>query len=446
MVMSAHPLAPGLVIAAPASGAGKTTVTIGLMRALRRRGRAVQPFKAGPDYIDPAFHAAATGRASLNLDTWAMAPGTIAALAAGAGGDIAIAEGVMGLFDGVGADGRSGQGTTADLAALLGWPVVIVLDVAAQAATAAAVAQGLARFRDDVPVGGVLLNRVAGEGHLRLIAPGLERIGLPLLGWLPRDPRFELPERHLGLVQAGETADLAVRLDRLAEAIEATVDLDAVERAARPARPVTPTPLGVRPPGQRIAVARDRAFSFLYPHLLDAWRAAGAELVFFSPLADEAPDAAADAVWLPGGYPELHAGTLAAATRFRAGLQARAAAGAAIHGECGGYMALGQGLEDAEGRRHAMAGLLQVETSFARRAFHLGYRRGRLLAEGALGRAGDIVLGHEFHFATVVRVGDEPLVDCADAHGQPVAEAGARRGRVSGTFFHLIDGVARELS
>ncbi|MCA0305317.1 MAG: cobyrinate a,c-diamide synthase, partial [Proteobacteria bacterium] len=243
--MSARPPAPGLVIAAPASGAGKTTVTIGLMRALRRRGRAVQPFKAGPDYIDPAFHAAATGRASLNLDTWAMAPGTIAALAAGAGGDIAIAEGVMGLFDGVGADGRSGQGTTADLAALLGWPVVIVLDVAAQAATAAAVAQGLARYRDDVPVGGVLLNRVAGEGHLRLIAPSLARIGLPLLGWLPRDPRFELPERHLGLVQAGETADLAARLDRLAEAIEATVDLDAVERAARPARPVTPTPLAV---------------------------------------------------------------------------------------------------------------------------------------------------------------------------------------------------------
>ena len=431
--------APGLVIAAPASGAGKTTVTLGLMRALCRRGRAVQPFKAGPDYIDPAFHAAATGRASLNLDTWAMAPGTIAALAAAAGGDIAIAEGVMGLFDGVGADGRSGQGTTADLAALLGWPVVIVLDVAAQAATAAAVAQGLARYRDDVPVGGVILNRVAGEGHRRLIAPALERLGLPLLGWLPRDPGFELPERHLGLVQAGETDDLAARLARLAEAVEATVDLDAVERAARPARSMTPTPLAVRPPGQRIAVARDRAFSFLYPHLLEAWRAAGAELVFFSPLADEAPDARVDAVWLPGGYPELHAGALAAASRFRAGLQACAVAGAAIHGECGGYMVLGQGLEDAEGRHHAMAGLLQVETSFARRAFHLGYRRARLLPDGALGPAGGVVLGHEFHFASVVRVGDEPLVDCRDAHGQAVPEAGARRGRVSGTFFHLID-------
>ena len=431
--------APGLVIAAPASGAGKTTVTIGLMRALCRRGRVVQPFKAGPDYIDPAFHAAATGRPSINLDTWAMAPGTLAALANRAGGDIAIAEGVMGLFDGVGADGRSGQGTTADLAARLGWPVVLVLDVSAQAATAAAVAQGLARYRDDVAVGGVILNRVAGEGHRRLIAPSLERIGLPLLGWLPRDARFELPERHLGLVQAGETADLAARLDRLAEAIESTVDLDAVERAALPARAIAATPPALRPPGQRIAVARDRAFSFLYPHLLEAWRAAGAELTFFSPLADEAPAAQADAVWLPGGYPELHAGTLAAAARFRAGLQARAAAGAAIHGECGGYMALGQGLEDAEGRRHAMAGLLQVETSFARRAFHLGYRRARLLADGALGAAGTVVLGHEFHFATVVQVGDQPLVDCRDAHGQAVPEAGARRGRVSGSFFHLID-------
>ena len=198
-------------------------------------------------------------------------------------------------------------------------------------------------------------------------------------------------------------------------------------------------PLGVRPPGQRIAVARDRAFSFLYPHLLDAWRTAGAELSFFSPLADEAPPATADAVWLPGGYPELHAGTLAAAARCRTGLQACAAAGAAIHGECGGYMALGQGLEDADGRRHAMFGLLQVETSFARRGFHLGYRRARLLADGALGRAGDTVLGHEFHFASVLQVGDEPLVDCRDANDRPVPVSGARRGRVSGSFFHLLD-------
>ena len=430
---------PGVIVAAPSSGAGKTTVTIGLMRALCRRGRAVQPFKAGPDYIDPAFHAAATGRPSLNLDTWAMAPGTIAALAGAATGDIAIAEGVMGLFDGVGAVGRAGQGTTADLADVLGWPVVLVLDVSAQAETAAAVALGLARYRDGVTVGGVILNRVAGEGHLRLIVPGFERLGLPVLGWLPRDARFELPERHLGLVQAGETDDLAARLDRLADSIAATVDLDAVGRTARPARPMASTPLRLTPPGQRIAVARDRAFSFLYPHLLDAWRRAGAELSFFSPLADEAPDARADAVWLPGGYPELHAGTLAAAGRFRAGLQARAAAGAAIHGECGGYMALGQGLEDAEGRRHAMAGLLAVETSFARRAFHLGYRRARLLNEGALGPVGHVVLGHEFHFASVVHVGDTPLVDCRDAHDRPVPEAGACRGRVSGSFFHLID-------
>ncbi len=301
-------------------------------------------------------------------------------------------------------------------------------------------ALGLARYRDDVAVGGVILNRVAGEGHLRLIEPGLARLGLPVLGWLPRDPRFALPERHLGLVQAGETDDLAARLDRLAEAIAATVDLDAVERAARPARAIAASPLALCPPGQHVAVARDRAFSFLYPHLLDAWRAAGASLSFFSPLADEAPDAGADAVWLPGGYPELHAGALAAAGRFRAGLHARAAAGAAIHGECGGYMALGEGLEDAEGRRHAMAGLLQVETSFARRGFHLGYRRARLLADGALGRAGDTVLGHEFHFASVLRIGDEPLVDCRDAHDRVVPESGARRGRVSGTFFHLLDG------
>jgi len=423
----------GLIVAGVRSGSGKTTVALGLMRALARRGRSVQPFKCGPDYIDPAFHARATGRASFNLDTWAMPPGLMADLVVRHPADIAIVEGVMGLFDGVG-----GRGATADLAALLKWPVVLVLDVKGQTETAAAVAAGCATYRDDVAVAGVILNRVASARHLSLIEPGFAKIGLKLFGALGEDARLVLPERHLGLVQAVETADLENRLDRLADAVAGSIDLSAVEARAREASLPKAAALQVEPPGQRIAVASDRAFSFMYPHLLEHWRAAGAEILPFSPLADEAPAPDADAVWLPGGYPELHAGALAAAQRFQQGLRHAAARTVSIHGECGGYMVLGQGLVDAAGDRHAMAGLLQLETSFAARRLHLGYRRARLRSDCALGRQGTEVLGHEFHYASIVSMGDEPLVDCSDANGAEVAEAGARRGPVSGTFFHLL--------
>jgi cobyrinic acid a,c-diamide synthase len=344
-----------------------------------------------------------------------------------------MTEGVMGLFDGAG-----GRGATSDLAAAHGWPVVLVLDVKGQIETAAAVAAGCAGYRDDVAVAGVILNRVASERHLAMIRPAFEKAGIKLFGGLASDPRFALPERHLGLVQAVETADLGQRLDAIADALADCVALDAIRHAARPAKLADPAPEGVPPPGQRVAVARDQAFSFLYPHLLERWRAMGAEILPFSPLADEAPDASADAIWLPGGYPELHAGSLAAASRFVDGLRRAAARSIAIHGECGGYMVLGQGLEDADGRRHAMAGLLTLETSFAKRRLHIGYRRARLKTDCALGRAGNEIMGHEFHYARTLSSGDEPLVDCRDASGDAVPEAGARRGRVSGTFFHAI--------
>ena len=369
-----------------------------------------------------------------------MAPTTLGDLVARHPADIAIAEGVMGLFDGVAAAGQTARGATADLAALLGWPVLLVLDVSGQTETAAAVAAGLAHYRDDVTVAGVILNRVASPRHLALITPGFERVGLKVFGALGHDVRFELPERHLGLVQADETDDIDRRLDALADAIESAVELAAVRRAVAPANLATGS-VSRRPPGQRIALARDRAFSFMYPHLLEGWRLAGAEIIPFSPLADEAPDQGADVVWLPGGYPELHGGVLAAARRFQDGLHLLAARSVPIHGECGGYMVLGQGIEDAEGRRHSMAGLLQVETSFAKRRLHIGYRRARLLAESPLGSAGETIMGHEFHYAGVLQAGDEPLVDCRDATGAVVPEAGARNGSVSGTFFHAIDGL-----
>lgn len=431
----------GFIVAAPASGVGKTTVALGLMRALARRGHVVQPFKCGPDYIDPAFHAAAAGRPSCNLDLWAMRRLFMEDLVHGAsaGADVVVAEGVMGLFDGAG--GRPGQASTAELAALTGWPVVLVLDVSAQAETAAAVALGCARYRSDVKIAGVILNRVASAGHAGMIAPALAAAGLPLLGALARRDDIALPERHLGLVQAVETGDLDAGLDRIADAVGEAIDLDAVLAIARPARVPRSTNAArsLPPPGQRIALARDACFAFAYPHLVGGWREAGAEVIPFSPLADEPPDESADAVWLPGGYPELHGATLAAASRFRTGMSAAAARGAAIHGECGGYMVLGAGIEDAEGKRHAMTGLLGVETSFAKGRFTLGYRRVRLLAPSALGPAGTGLMGHEFHVAALSSHTDEPLLSAMDSRGAPVPEQGARRGSVTGTFVHVID-------
>ncbi len=446
--MTASGKAPGVIIAAPRSGAGKTTLALGLMSALRRRGLTVQPFKCGPDYIDPAFHKEATGRDSFNLDTWSMRRDLIADLIgkASAGADICIAEGVMGLFDGARGEGRcGGKGSTADLAALTGWPVILVLDVSAQAETAAAVALGCRAYRDDIRLAGVILNRVAGPGHADSIRPAIERIGLPVLGAVMRSSGLALPDRHLGLVQASELAGIEDYLDELAKVVTANVSLDALVSCASPAALSGAFTEGagkppIPPPGQRIALAKDHAFSFTYPHVLQGWREAGAEIRLFSPLCDEPPDAAADAVWLPGGYPELHAGLLAACERFRRGLKEAAARGAAIHGECGGYMALGAGLEDAAGVRHEMAGLLGLETSFARRKLHLGYRRVRLLADCAIGREQGLVFGHEFHYASVLSVDDAPLLDLVGAACASSPEKGSRRGSVTGTFFHAIDG------
>ncbi len=434
--------ARGFIISAPRSGAGKTTVTLGLLAALKRRGIAVRAAKAGPDYIDPAFHAAATGRASVNLDSWAMPPALLDALVGDAahGADLLVIEGAMGLFDGVaGAAGRTGA--AADLAARFGLPVLLVLDVSGQSQTAAAVVRGLAAHDPAVRLGGVVLNRVGSERHRALVADAIAALRVPLLGALARNDDLLLPERHLGLVQAGEHADLAARLERLADTAERHLDLDGVIAMAAP----LPSPVGggmaLPPPGSRIALARDAAFTFMYPHLCEGWRRAGAEIVPFSPLADEPPPEHCDCCWLPGGYPELHAGALAAAERFRAGLK-RFATTWPVHGECGGYMVLGEGLEDAAGVRHAMTGLLGHATSFAQRRLHLGYREARLLAECPIGPARTLVRGHEFHYATLVAADDTPLAELADGQGRPLGPAGARRGHVTGTFFHAIAQVA----
>lgn len=432
--------ARGLIIAATRSGSGKTTVTLALLAALARRGVKVRAAKAGPDYIDPAFHAAATGAAAVNLDSWAMPPPLLDALAARAadGTELLVIEGVMGLFDGVaGAPGRCG--TTADLARHFGLPVLLVLDVHGQSQSAAAVVRGFAAHDPAVRIAGVILNRVGSKRHRALVADALAALDIPVLGALPRDQQLALPERHLGLVQAAEHADLAARLDHLAAIANTNFDLDRALALAAPLALATSTHVtALDPPGQRIALACDQAFSFIYPHVVEAWRRAGAEIFPFSPLADEAPAATCDACWLPGGYPELFAGALAAADRFRIGL-ARFAQTHAVHGECGGYMVLGEGLEDSSGKRHAMVGLLGHATSFARRKLHLGYREARLLADGPLGRSGRVIRGHEFHYASLIETGnDAPLVDLADAGPTSLGRAGGRRHNVSGTFFHAI--------
>ena len=428
-----------LVISAPASGAGKTTLTLALARAYRDRGMKVQCLKSGPDYIDPAFHAAATGRASVNIDSWAMDRETIVQLASrGATADLVLAEGSMGLFDGVATPGISGTGATADIAEMLGWPVLLVIDPSGQAQTAAAIASGLRDFRAGVRLAGVVLNRVASARHEDLVRRALAGVGIAVFGALPRNAAITLPKRHLGLVQAEEQKEIGGLIDEAARFIAAHVDLDAVRRAAT-MWSLQPLARGqtVRPPGQRIALARDAAFSFMYPHMLEAWHAAGAEIATFSPLADEIPDAGADVCWLPGGYPELHAGRLGANKRFQRALNSFAQT-RPVHGECGGYMVLGNALTDADGTRHEMAGLLGLETSFAQRRMHLGYRMAELAAPIPGYEAGVRLRGHEFHYSTIVSQPDLPLAVVCDAAGAVIAETGSRRGHATGTFFHLI--------
>ena len=433
---------PGLMIAALRSGSGKTTLTLGLLRALRRAGVAVGSAKCGPDYIDPPFHQAASGRPSVNLDSWAMPASLLGELAAGVGidCDLVICEALMGLFDGVpGPVGRTGS--SADVAAALGWPVLLVLDASGQSQSAAAVVKGCATYDPRINIAGVVLNRIGSPRHARLATEAIEGLGIPVVGALPRSDSIALPERHLGLVQAGETSDLDVRLDRIAAFVAEHTKIDVIRAMASRghAAPVGGTGgLAVQPPGQLIAVARDAAFSFLYPHLLQGWRAAGAELRFFSPLANDGPDDDCDACWLPGGYPELHAGRLAASQRFFE--RVRQFAGTRpVHGECGGYMVLGTSLTDAGAVIHPMAGLVSVSTSFARRKLHLGYRNARLTNDGCLGVAGTRLRGHEFHYASVETLGDDaPFALVSDAYGAEPVPTGSRRGLVSGSFFHVI--------
>ncbi len=430
----------GLVIAAPSSGSGKTVITLGLLRALRQAGLAVASLKAGPDYIDSAFHQAASGRACRTMDVWGMRAETRQAQLAAVSGeaDLVLAEGVMGLFDGA----ADGTGSTADLAGWLGWPVVLVVDVRGQAGSAWALIEGFASHRADIDVVGVIFNRVSSPRHKRMIEATSGPASPLVLGWVPAYEGLLLPSRHLGLVQAGEQAGLEDWIDDAGRLIGGNVDLTALRGLARPAKvPVTSGGATcLEPLGQQMAIAWDEAFAFTYPHMLDGWRAAGAELSFFSPLEDQSPADDADGIFLPGGYPELHAGRLAGCGDFLDGLGRAAKRGAVIYGECGGFMVLGESLTDEGGMEFRMAGLLPHATSFARRRLALGYRQLVLAADGPLGGKGSRFRGHEFHYSTLSNDGDgDYLFDAADAEGAELPAAGLRRGRVMGSYIHLLD-------
>jgi cobyrinic acid a,c-diamide synthase len=409
-------------------------MTLGLARALADSGYRVAPAKTGPDYIDPAFLALAAGSAAINLDPWAMDAATLRgrASAHADGYDMLLIEGVMGLFD----SAIDGVGSTGDLAAMLDLPVVLVVDCERQAQSVAALVSGFARWREDVRICGVILNKVASDRHEKMLRDALGKTGVPCLGAIPRRSDLALPERHLGLVLPAEVDGVEDHIERVSAVLKTHIDFRLLGAMAEPVdrAPMVPA---LPPLGQKIAIAHDAAFAFLYPHLLGHWHAVGASLSFFSPLADEAPEADADAVFLPGGYPELHAGALAAAGRFKAGLMAARERGALIYGECGGFMVLGEMLTDRDGVAHAMAGLLAVSTRIDRPRRVLGYRR---LTHSSPLPWPEGLMGHEFHYSSPEPFDLPPLFSATDALGETLAPMGARVGNVMGSYAHVIEG------
>jgi len=434
-----------LLIAAPASGCGKTTVSLGLLAALRARGRVVAPFKVGPDFIDPGHHAVAAGRASRNLDGWMCGrDAVLATFAQGcAGADLALIEGVMGLFDG--ADGASDAGSSAEIARWLGAAIILVIDARAQARSVAALVKGFVDFDPRLQFAGVILNRVGSPRHEELLRDALASVpGLPpLLGCLPRDAAVELPERHLGLVTA---EDAVCDYDRLGAWIERYVDVAAL--LASPPLPKggqggfsthqeiplnPPLVKGEEQPAVRIAVARDRAFCFCYPENLERLQQAGAELLFFSPLDDVLLPDGVDGLYLPGGYPELHAAKLAANSPLLEQIRAFAAAGKPIYAECGGLVYLAQGVDNSD-----LVGIFPGRARMLPRRQALGYREVTFTGDTLLGPAGTVARGHEFHYSqlelpeTVTR--DYRLT----RRGAGVcADEGYRVGNVLGSYVHL---------
>lgn len=425
--------ATGFVIAAPHSGSGKTLVTLGLCRALADQGVRVAPAKSGPDYIDTQFLSRAARNGAINLDAWAMTQKRLRALAAQhtEEADVLIIEGVMGLFDGA----LGGAGSTADLAAGLNLPVLLVVDCGHMAQSVAAIVEGFRNFRPDVRVPGIILNRVASDKHEEMLRQACAERDLPIVGIVRKQEALEMPSRHLGLVQPGEIEGIETIIKAAAEAVSQGLDLDALAQLAAPV-PTAVNAQRLPPLGQRISIARDAGFAFMYEHWWRDWRNAGAEIGFFSPLQNEEPSPVADAVFLPGGYPELHGEKLANAARLKQGLLDARDRGALIYGECGGYMLLGQSLTTQAGETFEMAGLLPHSTRIDKPRRSLGYRQLRHLGPLPFART---LRGHEFHYSADTEPVGEQLFAATDAMGRRLRPMGSVAGRVCGSYAHVID-------
>lgn len=432
-----------LVIGGVSSGVGKTTVATGLMAAFRARGLRVVGFKVGPDYIDPSYHAAATGRPSRNLDTWLVAPETVRALfaRAAAGADLAIIEGVMGLYDGHG--GGSEAGSTAEVAKLLQAPVLLLIDGGAMARSAGAIALGYQQFDPALRLAGVLFNNVSSPRHLEMVATAVTMAtGLPTLGALPRDPTLTLPERHLGLVPMVEGPAGADYFARLAARLAERFDLERIVQIAQSAPPlVAPAETLLEPataaPPVRLALAQDAAFHFYYADALDLLEAAGAELVPFSPLADPDLPPGVQGLYLGGGFPELFGADLAANTTLRARLRAVIAAGLPVYAECGGLMYLGEALIDLEGRRHPMVGALPVTSTMTERRLTMGYRTVVARRDHLLLAAGEQLRGHEFHWSTLTAPPDPAQAAYTIREPAPERPEGFATANLLASYVHV---------
>jgi cobyrinic acid a,c-diamide synthase len=418
-----------LLVAAPHSGAGKTSISLALMAALRRRGHRVQAFKVGPDFIDPGHHALATGKPSHNLDGWMLSPKENLAIFQrhSQGADLCIVEGVMGLFDGF--SGDSDQGSSAQMAKLLGLPVLLTINARAMARSLAALALGFVSFDPELSWAGLIANKVGSEAHADMLRQAMQSVPqLPMLGALHRNADIAMPERHLGLITAEEGGFDQAALDRLADWLEQGVDLDALLSALpEVAQSAGPCPHESRPIRARLAVARDQAFCFYYPENLRRLEQAGAKLLFFSPVNRDSLPNGADGLYLGGGYPELYAQSLAANDTLRQQVAEMAQAGKPIYAECGGMMFLGRELEDLEGRTWPMAGVLPFKSRMLSRLKRLGYREIVTRHNTCLGPSGTRARGHEFHYSELVDLEHTP------GFSDQAYEASGRKGPMPGT-------------
>jgi cobyrinic acid a,c-diamide synthase len=434
-------------VAGTQSGAGKTTLTLGLMAALKRRGLIVAPFKVGPDFIDPGHHTQLTGVKSRNLDGWMLSRETnLATFLRGIQqADIAVVEGVMGLYDGY--DGRSEAGSTAQMAKWLGLPVILVVGARSMARSAAALVQGFENFDPDLAFAGVVFNHLGSGRHLAYLQAAMDgRVALPCLGGLKRDSVEAIPERHLGLLTAEDHRLSAAQAEKLADAIEAGIDLDRLLDSLPEvalAAPSAPTAVqGIAPTDRdrqvRIAVARDQAFCFYYPENLELLAAAGAEIVPFSPLTDDRLPEDIDGLYFGGGYPELHAAKLGANTGLRREVKTASRSGMPIYGECGGFMFLCRELVDADGIAHPMTGCFPFQSRMLGRLNSLGYREIRLGRGSLLGPAGICLRGHEFHYSETEIAQDwQGVYQVSDRQGRPQANEGFVCDQTLGSYYHL---------